>query len=281
MRSLSTDDVAADSTSDRFRDHLCANESLVAVGSGTLVEPADQEAVSIGLTDRRLLSVAADGGFVDIGYDQINSIQSRPRQLIDSRGHDYRLLTAVGVVLALVAVGGIAVLTGGQLASSLALVTAGSVAATLVVRRPPVDVEHPALDTAVEAVDEFLRDVESMEVDTEWVPDTVDQQQLLSVGSSLLSVAAFVGVAAVAPLAVPFTLVAVSGVVLVDYAYRNRDRFDGIDVVRRQVREVNIYLVDGHAVHLRIDADEQIDRELSRCAAGATAPAAPTGLTPS
>lgn len=257
----------------QFREYLAADEAVVAVGSGTLLDSSRREPVSIGLTDRRLLSVAGDGGFLDVEYRTISSIRSRPRRPLTYRGNDYRLVAAAGVLLAVPALLGAVVLAAGWPAHVLAVAFLGSLAAAVYVDRSDFRVAWPALADAVasfyDGTDEphrLRRHEQRVVRRAERIADRVGRERLLVALVTLLAVLSFVGLLAVAAnaLVAPLLVVAAAGLALVDYAYRHRSDLDGIDLVRRDQRELDIHLGDGRTVSLRFDAEETIDRELSR-----------------
>lgn len=235
--------------SDGLCAHLAPGESVVDVGDATLVENARQMDGTVGVTDRRVLFVADNEGFTDVGHDHISAVESRPRQTLTSRAVTYWLLAAVGVFLVSSVSVILVVMAATSLGLFLVLSTVGSLVAAAYVWGYGVDLEW------------LPSEVETLFVDAE-------SQALLAVGFGLLATVSFIGVVALTEslFALPFTLVALCGIALVDDAYRRLRELNRTGESHRDERDVHIHLLNGHTVRIRIASEARIDRELSRLA---------------
>ena len=256
--------------SDRLGKHLAASEPLEVVGSATFLDDSTRESVAVGMTDRRILCISQAGSFVDIGYDHICSIRSRERTTTTYRGMDYRLPLVSGGLLALLAFVGVFALAPRGLVPALTLVTLGGVASVEYVRRNGVEIDWNGLIEYVDEATDSSHVTDDIRRHKARINERADDDQLLIGAGGLLAALAFVGVLALAPgvLVPALTLVTVGGVALIDYAYRHREEFDGIEEVRQHQRDVRIDTDSGHTIHLRIDPHEGIDHELSRLTYG-------------
>lgn len=216
---------------DRLGEHLAPEEPLIAVYAATLSENSTWKPVSIGVTDRRMLCVSEDGGFVNVGYDSIATIRSRRRTRRTYRGTDYRLVLGGGGLVAVLGGVGVIALATSALVPVLVLGTVGWLTAAAYLWRN-------------------------------------GKHRLLTVGSGAAAVSCFTGIVLLASSALVsiLALVPVGGLGLIDYARRHKDDFDGIELVRRQKKEVSIGTDDGRTIYVRTDPSEQIGRELSRLA---------------
>lgn len=251
--------------SDQLRNCLVSDESLKAVSSATILEKSFRETASIGMTDRRLLCVSDGGRFMDIGYDNISSIRSRRRTTTTCRGNDHRLMIAVGILLAMLAFVGVVAISSGALTPFLVVVTVGATAATEYVRRNGADIE---LTAVVDRVEGTIGDVDAADAIRRrkaQVNEHVNDDQLLAAGSALLAALAFIGIVIISSGFVSvLALIVIGAVALIDYAYRNKNKFDGIELVQQHHKELSIDTVGGRTVHIRIDPEEEIGRELSK-----------------
>lgn len=223
----------------RIDEFLATDEPLIAVTSGRLTDSTVDGPVAIGLTDRRLVCVSTDGEFVDVRYDSVASIATRPETSSSIRGLDHRLAIGAGWLLAPLSFVAFVALAGWGGGPN------GLVAALCAFLLP----------IAVGATAHFDRETGDEE-------DT-SRETLLAGGASVLTFLAasvFAG-SLVAPLLL-FGLLA--GVGLVDYGNTHRGQFDGIELVHRRERAIDVNTVDGRAVQLGTDSDDEIGRELSR-----------------
>lgn len=268
-----------------FREYLAPGESVVDAGTGTLLDDSRRREGSIGVTDRRVLFVAEDGGYVDVAQSCISSIRSHPRTTVSSEEARYRLVAAAGALLAVAAVAGAAVLTASALGTALFLVGVGGFVLAEHVRRSGPAVVWTTLEWVRERLpgrprvadpgspdlggfDRLGVDLGGLEGLRGRMRDAgeLDERELLTFAFGGVGLAALIGpVALAASLAVlPLALVALGGVGLADYAYR-RERVLARDAGSRQrEQEVSIHLADGRIVRLRVDAAGRIDRALSR-----------------
>ena len=255
-------------SSNEFADYLAPDESVVDVGSATLVDSSSRAEGSIGVTDRRVLFLSDDGGFTNVATRRISSIRSEPRTTLTSGGLRTRVLATAGGILAATAFVGVAVLTASALAATLALTTVVGVVLAEHVRRTGADLEWPALADAHERLAGRLEDVDALRDRTE-VVNTVDEGQLAVLGLVLGALAAFVGLGVLtgSPLVLVLTLATLGGIGMADNGYRSERDLDRVNAVRRHTRDVSIRLVDGSIVRLRIDSAEHIDRVLTRSTA--------------
>lgn len=258
-------------TAEQVRTHLAPDEPLEVVAGGTLLDDAGHESVSIGMTDRRFLCVSQAETFVSIGYDDVSSVRSRRRTRTSVAGTDFRLLLALGGILALLGFVGVFALGPGSLAPALTLVTAGCLAVADAQRRAGVEVEWEPLR---EYVGEIFDGVDGLDAARETGREVLadladaDDDRILFFASAFVGVVAFLGVLLVAVhVLVPlFALVSIGGVGLAGYAYHRRADFEEVAVVQQNERVVNIDTTGGRTVSVRIDPDQEIDRQLSRVA---------------
>ncbi|AGN01186.1 hypothetical protein L593_06185 [Salinarchaeum sp. Harcht-Bsk1] len=264
-----------------FDDYLAAGESSELVGSGTLFQEPAWTPASICVTDRRILFVPTDGGFVDVPRGQVLSIRSRPRSRRTRAEIASLGLLATGVALAGLA--GAAVLAGAGtlLVPVLALLgTIGTLATAALVTRGGGLSESDATG-ALDRIDEVLqRGDEALErfdvppafsldgEQRERLTGFVDERPVLQWAAAGLGTIGAGGLAALGAwtallLAAGVTIGVGAGAVGLD---RHRDLQRG-DRARRRERVVGLQLLDGRTVRFRIDAEATIDRELSRLTA--------------
>lgn len=263
-----------------FQEYLAPDESVVEAGTGALLENAYRTDGFVGITDRRVLFVSDEDGFVGISQDGIHSIRSRPGTAATSHGAGYRLVSVAGAVLAVLSFVGVLALGASGLASVLALVTVGGLVSAEYLRRNGVETDWAVLADLEADLAARLDDVEFLRTHLDDAQD-VDRQQLLILGSGLVALTAFAGlVAATASLlAIPLTLVTLGGIAVMDYAHRNGRDTGGFERNRRTERNVSIHLASGQVVELRVDSPKRIDRALSRATAGRAHETPATKLT--
>lgn len=246
-------------TTDRLGEYLAPDERLVTVSDVTLSGDSPREAVSLGLTDRRLLYVSEDGGFTNIEYDAICAVRSRPRTTRTYRGNDHRLLLGIGGLVAILGYVGAIALTTGLLVPILLLATAGSLVSAEYLRRKRAEDERITVTKRIPFdigdTNRFRRYKRSV---------SAGEHQLLMIGSGLVALFGAVGVILLASSALVFLAAIVGGIALIDYAYRHRHDFDGIEIVRHRETEVSVSTSDGRTVRIRSDESEEIGRELSK-----------------
>lgn len=250
---------------DQLRKYSDPEEQLVAAYTATLSDKSQWQAASIGLTDRRLLCVADNDGFVTLGYDSISTIRSHPRTTHTYRGNDYRLVLGAGSLLAVLGLGGIVALTTAVVVPLLALGTVGGLAAVVYLRRDATKIKREMVATLLHRVTDLdskniLPRSKSREV------DTGDVYNGLLVGSVVLAVGSFIGMVFLASsgFIVLATLVLIGGVAVLDYAHQHKTDFDGIEIIRHHETEVSISTNDGQTIHIRCDLSDNFGQELSR-----------------
>lgn len=252
-------------SSNAFQEYLAPGESVVDAGPGTLLDDSSRTEGSIGVTDRRVLFVADDGGYVDVAQSCISSIRSHPRTTVTSEWIRYRLVAAAGVLLATTAFVGAAVLLASPLGTTLLLVSVGGfVLAEHVRRNGPADV-WAALDAVGQRIPgghDGVRRLRGRVADA----GAVDERELLTFAFGLLALAALIGpVVLAANLTVlPFAFVVLGGLAVADSAYRGERDLTGDGGGQRREREVSIHVAGGRIVRLRVDDAGRIDRVLSR-----------------
>lgn len=266
--------------SEQVRDYLAADESLKMVGSAKFLDRAAGDSVSIALTDRRFICVSPEDEMVDVGYDHICAIRSRPRTRTTYSGNDHRLLVAAGGLLVAIAVVGVAVLARSVLVPAFVLVTAGSVVGAGYAWRDEVPLEAVVATARAKTVVRDAGWFDELRRTKRGVNEHLDDDQLQMGAYGLVAALGFVAVAGLTTglLAPVFAVQTVVGVYLVDYAHRHRSDFDGIEIVRRRHQEVSIDTVGGRSIHLRTDPEAAIDRELGKLAHREGTDA--TGVTP-
>lgn len=255
-------------SSRQFRDYLNDDESMTAVGSGTLVENAATENVSIGLTDRRLLAVAPDGGFDVIGYDRIVAIRSQPDSALTFHENSHWLLKTVGSITAIVALLTVIVLASTVVAPVLLFLAVVGTTVAEYIRRDDADLERPSLNAAVGTLSEGVDAFERVQPDKDHAANVAPQPRILWVSSGLVALLALAGLLVFSTISLfVLTLITIGGIALVDYACRHHDSEEP-SIVRKHGRDVRIHLIDGRTVHLRIDSDESIDKKFSQLVYG-------------
>lgn len=254
-------------TPDRFGEYLVGSERLTAVYAGVLRERSGRRPVAIGVTDRRLLCLAEDGTFVNLGYDSVAAIQSRPNSTVSLRGNDYRLLLGIGCLVALVAFAAVVALASNAFVPGFVLATVAGIAAGEHVRWHRTDADPPWPSAVTDRIDGVVE-----RCDAPWrYADRADEfpdDRVVRIASGLVAAGSFVGaiVSASSVVTVLCFFLSLAGLALCDYAHRHRDELDGIELRRRREREVNVSTDDGRSVRIRSDPSDRIGRELSRLA---------------
>lgn len=256
------------STSDKVRDYLNPDESLVAEYTATLSEHSIGKPVSVGVTDRRVLCVSDRGEATSIGYDSICTIRSSPWVKRTYHVHDYRLFVGGGGLMAIFGLIGVMAFSTTVLVPLLTVLAIGSLGSTEYFRRNP-DVREGTV---------FFDLRQSAGGSDRWhnlqrimghAMDYADEHRLLVLaGGSLIGITSFVGAILVASSVLIFLsmLVLVSAIALLDYAYRHRDDFDGIHVIQQQKMEVSISPIGGPSIQLNCDPADEVHQELSMLA---------------
>lgn len=245
------------SPSNEFGAYLAEDELLVHGTPGTLIDEERDSEGAIGVTDRRVLFLSDTDRFVDIAHEAVYSIESRSRTRFTYRGVGYRLLAALGGLVAVAAFLGLTAFGSSVSAfvlSSLAVV--GAVGAEYV--RQGTDGTAPSRPDP----DEGHRDDERFHRLRAIVSDGGGPAVL---GLGYVALLAVVGLVAVTGslIVVPLVLTTLGGVALAAVAVRRKRALDTIGGSWHHEREVSLHLVDGRHVRLRVDAAEPIDRELS------------------
>lgn len=256
--------------SDRLREHLLPEEPLRGVYAATLSDNSSPKEVSVGMTDRRLLALAEDGTVLNVGYDSICAIRSRPRSTLTYRGNDSRLLVGGGASLSVLGFGALVALAPNPAVPALALATVAALVATVALYRADdaselVTVEEIDERTAADfEVADGLRSLERA------LPDVLDGRRALLLAGALLAVLAFAGtvVAAATVIVALFFPPILGGLALVEYGRRHRGELGGIELARERARNVRISTDDGRTIRLEVDPSADADRELSRLAFG-------------
>ncbi|WP_313693183.1 hypothetical protein [Halorarum halobium] len=260
--------------SNEFQPYLAPDESLIDAGSGALVTDAYRREGSIGVTDRRLLFVSEDGEYVDVTRAGISWIRSQPRTSVSARSLRCRGLAVGGALVALVGFLAAAALTGSVLGAALVLGSVGGFVLAESVRRTGVE----AIRNAVARVERRLPDgldrpdwlADADRVRQRAVGRATDDRQLVVLGICCLALGALIGPVALAGslAVVPLTLVTLCGLAAAEYAARRERELKDVGGTRRHEREVDIHLVGGNTVRLRVDSAERIDHALSRVLGG-------------
>lgn len=250
-------------SSNELRGYLSPDESVRRETSGTLVHDSYRSEGAICVTDRRVVFVSNDGGFLDFAFDVVYSIQSRPRTTFTYRAVGYRLLAAVGVLTALT--GAIATVLQGTrvVAAVLLLLTVGGAAAAEYVRRSGIAIawtppaEASGMGRLAPGAFHLIRPNGGRAQS--------DDDVLLILGLGLVSLTAIVGLVVLTDglLVVLLSLVTLGGLALSDRAYRRTRTLEEAGGGRRHEREVSVHLVDGSVVYFRVDPACSIDRDLS------------------
>ena len=254
-------------STDAFETYLAPGESLVSGATGRLLDASTRSAGVVGLTDRRVLFVTEDDGFVDVAHEAVSSIRSRPRREFSYRELGPAVLAVLGAGVAVAGFVGVLALEPGIGGVFLALVAvAGVVAAELVRRRGAPDdwLDSTAAGGRFESA---LAEVEGLRGTAERAGtgdvDLPTDPDVLVLGIVTVALTAVVGLVAATEslLVVPLLLATVGGLALADYGYRMERDADRPD--RAPGREVSVHLVDGSVVRLWVDPDARFERDLS------------------
>ena len=269
-------------SADQFRPYLTLREPVVAASTGTLFETSSWNPVSIGLTDRRLLCVTDSGRVITVDYDAICTIQSRPRTTQTYHGMDHRLLLGGGCLVALLGGLGTVVFSTGVLVPLLALVTVGGLILAEGARRQPDQFGRRTIGqfgrgtigqfgrgTRAAVTARVPYDIDSTAFGrwTErFVPETVQDHQMLLAGSGVVATVSFISLVLLASSGhvVLGVLMLVGGIALVDYGSRHQSKFDGIEINRHHEIEVSIGTNADRTLHIRSDSSDELLRELNR-----------------
>ena len=259
----------------RLGTYLAPEETAKAVSSGRFSGAASWSDGRIAVTDRRLLCVDGEGNFLTIGFDEIGSIEGRPRTSTTVRGTDPRLLLAGGVLLASVGLLGVFRFSTGPSVLVLAAVTGVAIIAAISTWRTDGDPSWASMPTVTGGRTEHALEGQGGHrlagVLPEWVrgagPVALGSWGIAVVGTSVLLLSG-------APLVLGVVLVTVGGVALVDFARRHQETLDGVGITRRRELELTLTTRDGRTIALRSQPAEAIHRELSKVTfAGDGAPA--------
>lgn len=282
-----------------FDDHLTVGESTVTDGSGALFQEVRWTSAEICVTDRRVLFVPAEGGFVDVPRHQVQSIRSRPT----TRRANHEI-AALGMLAGGIAVAAVAIWATFLAATSLLiplftlLGAAGTLATTAIVARDltldaddvasavdrvddglgAIDAGLAGIDDALTSVDERLEtglgDVavrERVDVHHAYEPrvaEAVETHPVARWAAAGLGVLGAAGLLLLgAWVALGLTAMAAVGVASAIHGLEHVRALDAAGQRIRRQRSVCLYLVDGRTVRFRIDDDADIDRELSRLTA--------------
>lgn len=253
------------SASDEVGDHLNPDESLVAEYTATLSESSSGKPVSVGITDRRVLCVSEREEATSIGYGSICTIRSHPWVKRTYHVHDYRLFVGGGGLMAIAGLIGVMVFSTTVLVPMLTVLTIGSLGSTEFFRRNSDGRERTVLPDLRQSVGDSDRWQTPRRIMGHAMDNADEHRTLLLTGGGLIGMGSFVGALLVASsVLVPLSiLVLVSGITVVDYAYRNRDDFDGIHVIQQQKVEVSIRPIAGPSIHLNCDPADEVHQELS------------------
>ena len=269
--------------SDGVEAYLASGESLLARTPATLLDDSFHSSGVVGVTDRRVLFVGEDGGFLDVAHEAVGSIRSRPRHGIDYRAMGPALLTLAGGGLAVASFVGVLVLEPSVLGFVLALATVGGVAAAEWVRRAGSVGETRVLRVGRAAVLDRLPASERLRAAIARAR-TGGDPDLVVLGIVTVALTSMVGLIAASGslLVIPLVLATLGSAALAERGYRRERRegpADGDDTDRPTSREVSVHLVDGGVVHLRLEPEGRFERDLS-AAVRASARTSPTaGVT--
>jgi hypothetical protein len=284
-----------DSTS--FEEYLAVDESSETVGSGSLFQATAWTPSAICVTDRRILFVPADGGFVDVPRRQVLSIRSRPTRRRTGLAIAGLGLLVGGVVLAALAGRGLLAASGTVAVPALALLAAAGVVATGWLVTRDVALTGDRVSTAVARSETGLQDLlgrvddrlDRDVPDAVAVPPHVEERLVGIVGEwpLLRWLAAGTGVLGAGGLlalgawtALGLTGLALAGIGTVAYARTYVDALEARDRRIRRERSVCLYLLDGRTIRFRIDDDASIDRELRTLTARGPTEPVPGDATP-
>lgn len=264
-----------------FQEYLSPEEIVVETGDGAIGEGSSWRDGFVGLTDRRLLFVSDDGEFTNVDYDHVCSIESRTRRTFTERGFRLRLLGAFGGFLAFAAFVTMVVLASSAVGTLLAFVAVGGVVVAESLRRAGVDVDWDAIEERLPGlgrravIENAVGDRTKADdggdsgiIRQHWESEYVYVHQLLLVSAAVFATIAVGGlVAHTGGLLVMVPAVAtIVGIAAVDFAVRRIRRLDSVGGSRRDEREVRIQLVNGRDVSVRFDAAARTDRVLSKLA---------------
>lgn len=281
-----------------FDDHLTVGESTVTDGSGALFQEVRWTPAEICVTDRRVLFVPTEGGFVDVPRHQVQSIRSRPTT--HRANHE---VAALGMLAGGVAVAAVATLLLAGTASLLVplfalLGVTGTLATTAIVARDQtldaddvasavgrVDDGLGAIDAGLAGIDDALTSVddrletglgdvavrERVDVHHAYEPrvaEAVETHPVAHWAAAGLGVLGAAGLLLLgAWVALGLTAMAAVGVASAIHGLEHVRALDDAGQRIRRQRSVCLYLVDGRTVRFRIDDDADIDHELSRLTA--------------
>lgn len=250
-------------SADRFRGYLAVREPVLAASTGTLFERSSRSAVSIGLTDRRLLCVTDDGQVLTVDYDAICTIQSRPRTTYPSHERDYQLLLGSGGVIAFLGGLGVVVFATSILVSLLAFVAVGGVISAEYLRRRADECPQGTVTEVAKYVPDAV-DGAAVQQWTQRVTPVATDEDVLLVGTGGIALVSFAGLVLLASSGhvVLGVLMLVGGLALVDYSARHRNDLD--EVERRHEVDVHIDTSADRTIHLRSNPSAEFVQELNR-----------------
>lgn len=256
-------------TADRLRDCLLAEERLQGVYAATLSDDSAPKEVSVGVTDRRVLCLSDDGTFLNVDYDSICAIRSRPQSTFTYRGNDYRLLLGGGAGLSVLGFVALVAFSSNPAVPILALATVGALVATVSLAVNDQVAELATLDAVDERTAADFDGVDALRRVERTLPARADGRRVLLSVSALVAAACLLGIGALAAnlLALLFFVPMLGGIGLVEYARRHTGELDGIEIRRERARNVRISTDDGRTVSLAVDPSADVDRELGRLTA--------------
>ncbi|NGM69167.1 hypothetical protein G6M89_09135 [Natronolimnobius sp. AArcel1] len=255
-----------------LRAHLVPNESLNAVYEGQVETESERAAMTIGVTDRRLLGCGDEGAFVDVKQEYITSIQSTRRATSSVRGVDDRIVTAVGVAIAVLSVLGITLVaalagTAGIFALGLSVAAiAGTTAAALAFRQgagfEAFDRTQPleSLSEAEPVTTLSLDEAFDFELDLE-----ADRQRLGLAGgaSAVIAVVSFGWLLlSGSVLAAGLVASALVGLAVAGYGRSLENEYEGLEFETTHQKHVEITTVDGRTLTIRTDSSADLECEL-------------------
>jgi hypothetical protein len=266
-----------------FEEYLAVDESAVAVGSGTLFQATAWTPSAVCVTDRRILFVPAEGGFVDVPRRQVLSIRSRPTRRRTGRAIVGLGLLVAGAVLAVLAAWTLSTAGGVAVPAFALLATVGAVATGWLVSSG-VELDGGQVSAAIDAVETSLGDLLGS-VDDRFgdriasrrvpgdvaVPPRVESVLVavaddrpvlrwLAAGVGLLGAGGLVFLGAWTALGL--TTMGLAGIGATAQARAYERALEDRDGRIRRERSVCLYLLDGRTVRFRIADDASIDREL-------------------
>ena len=258
--------------------YLAPEEAVETVTSGRFAGGATWADGTIAVTDRRVLCVDDDGGFLTIGFDEIGSIAGQPRTSTTVRGNDHRLLAAGGLILATVGIIGVFGFSTGPSSLALAVVTGVGLLATTSSWQAEGTPAWASMPTVTGGPSEHAHDGQIRRRVAAVLPEGIRGAAPLVLGGWGIAAVGTPALLLSGPLILVAVLVTVGGLALVEFARRHEEALDGIEVVRRRELELTVTTNDGRTIALRSQPTAAIHQELSKVAFGGDVAADPVEI---